>query len=103
MSANTALGPNTLDNFGHGNSYSVTSHTTAMDIFSVEAASKPHLSARKNGIPVRNGNAEQNGHVGNGVAKIYDPNEDSYSLDESLETTSSPNFVSTNQEHKNED
>lgn len=104
MSANTTLGPNTLDNFGHGNNYSVTSHSTAMDIFSVEAASKPHLSVRKNGIPLRNISAEQNGHATNGTTKIYDPNEDSCSLDDdTMETTPTPNFISTSQENKNED
>lgn len=34
------LGPNTLDAFGHGGTYGVTQHATAMDIFTVDAVGR---------------------------------------------------------------
>jgi hypothetical protein len=40
MSASTTLGANTLDNFSHGNSYRVTNHSTAMDVFTVDSVGR---------------------------------------------------------------
>jgi len=103
MSASTTLGANTLDNFSHGNSYRVTSHTTAMDVFTVDSVGRnyaaayqppPPYSSKNNNLQTTNGNAlnapevtqNGNGSLTNGQTKIYDPNEDNDdSLDE-LET-----------------
>ena len=46
VTGSTALGNNTLDNFSHGGAYGVTSHTTAMDIFTVDA-----VGSRRNFVP----------------------------------------------------
>ena len=82
MSANTALGPNTLNNFCHGSNYTVTSHSTSGDIFSVENANKYYSNLR--GV-VTNGSTIGNGvnpvtNVTNGSLKIFDPNEDTNSI-----------------------
>lgn len=87
MSANTALGSNTLNNFSHGNNYSVTNHATAGDIFSVENANKYYSDSRR---LVRNGASTGNGitpsvSIANGSLKIFDPNEDTNSIDENPE------------------
>jgi len=97
LSANTTLGANTLDNFSHGNSYRVTAHTTAMDVFTVDSVGRNYAPAyaaapppytTKNHQPngTLNTPEESNGSVlnGNGSTRIYDPNEDNDddSLDE---------------------
>ena len=99
LSASTTLGANTLDNFSHGNSYRVTNHSTAMDVFTVDtvgrnyaaayAAPPPYSSKTGQSNGTLNIPAEApNGNVGNGNSpKIYDPNEENDdSLDEELET-----------------
>ncbi len=81
MSANTALGPNTLNNFSHGNNYTVTAHATSGDIFSVENANKYYSNT---GGVVTNGSNGINPVINmtNGSLKIFDPNEDTNSVDE---------------------
>ena len=101
LSANTTLGADTLDNFSHGNSYRVTQHTTAMDVFTVDsvgrnyapayaAAPPPYTTKSHQGNGTLNTPEESNGTVGNGNAngngstRIYDPNEDNDNDDDSL-------------------
>ena len=99
-SASTMLGASTLDNFSHGNSYRVTSHSTAMDIFTVDSVGRNYAPAynaapppystktHHNNSTLNNGTLNtpedtNNGTVINGSTRIYDPNEENDdSLDE---------------------
>ena len=99
LSARTTLGSNTLDAFSHGNSYRVTSHNTAMDVFTVDSVGRNYAAAyppppyTSKGVTNGNGattlNAPEvptNGSLFNGQSKIYDPNEENEDSSDELET-----------------
>ena len=101
LSARTTLGSNTLDAFSHGNSYRVTSHNTAMDVFTVDTVGRNYAAAyppppytsksapNGNGITLNAPEVPSNGSLLNGQPKIYDPNEDNEDSSDEMETRNS--------------